>query len=172
MTSSLSRRGWLDPRLDLLPADRRGLDELRLGDVWSVWSQVAASEGLDAGDLANVRAVAWSTLGAEADAVALDRLPALLDALEADARRRRPMFRFETLADGRLAIVADPQGQANTLDAVLADFRAAAARERRAFLARRIAELRRGPDRPALPAIAPRLGLSLSSANRVKRGAN
>jgi hypothetical protein len=168
MTLAASSRAWLDPRLEAFPLEILALEAVSLGDVWQAWSAIAAGEELDAGDLSNLRAIAYRVAGAEVASIAVADLVALLDELEADARSRRPMYAVETLGDGRVALVADPRGRLNNEAAALVDLRASARASRDRYLASRLAELRRQPGRPGLEAVTPRLGLSVATAKRLK----
>jgi hypothetical protein len=172
MTAAGVRRAWLDPRLEAIPSDLLALEAIALVDVWRAWCAIAAAEELDAGDLSGLRAIAWRVINAEVAAIAVVDLIAVFDELEADARSRRPMYVVEELVDGRIALVADPRGQLNNLAEVLVAFRPEARRVRARFTADRLAELRRGPGRPGLEAVAPRLGLSVATAKRLKSGRN
>jgi hypothetical protein len=104
---------------------------LRRAEVWARWLATAAELGLHAGDPSDLDLAGFLASGPDWQLVDLD-VERVLDRLVALARRRRPLYRTEILADGCLAITFDPDGTVDNLARLLPELRHAARDARQA----------------------------------------
>jgi len=140
---------------------------ITLAELGRLWQARAAALGLAPGDPDDVRLAAFRRLGPRSwGPFRPAEVADILDALEGQARLRRPRYAL-ALVDGRPAIVVDPLGRADNLRAVLADFEEAARRiADEALVAAIEAEHARGQSYGHLAA---RFGMSERTLHRLRR---
>lgn len=140
---------------------------ITLADLIRRWQARAAALELAPGDPDDVRLAAFRRCGPRSWGPFLPaEVDDILDALEGQARLRRPRYALG-LVDGRPAIVVDPLGRADNLRRILADFEDAARRIADEALVAAIEAAH--AEGTSYAQLAARFGLSVRSLHRLRR---
>lgn len=115
----------------LKPTIRRQL--LRADEVLHLWQSATAGLGLTAGSELDVRNVAFSVTGSPDGPYVGRDVVRIVDGLVGLSRSRRPRFVLET-REGWLVLAHDPLGAADSLSALVVQFRRAANARRKAVI--------------------------------------